>query len=368
MDLGDLHIFRSVVQAGGVTRAAEKLNRVQSNVTTRVRQLEADLGVELFVRDGKKLHLSSAGRLLLDYADRLLELAQEAREAVHDAKPRGLLRLGSIESTASVRLPVPMNEYLTRYPDVSLELRIGTPRELAAAVREGELDAALVAEPIPGAPFEKIPLYDEELVIIAAASHPPIKTPHDVAGKPVLAFEAGCPYRQYMEDWFASSGEMSDRVIETSSYHAILGCAVAGMGISMVPRIVLKTFPDLKLLSVHALSSEFNVAPTVFIRRKGAISPKVAALIEEGRKRRPAKLRRPAAGDCTPPTDRWIEKIQIWQVRLARGRRDSQDRPTHRRPLVRKPVTAIARDRPRVRWSGCIRRPRGGCATRRRAL
>ena len=280
MDLGDLHIFRSVVQAGGVTRAAEKLNRVQSNVTTRVRQLEADLGVELFVRDGKKLHLSSAGRLLLDYADRLLELAQEAREAVHDAKPRGLLRLGSMESTASVRLPVPMNEYLTRYPDVSLELRIGTPRELAAAVREGELDAALVAEPIPGAPFEKIPLYDEELVIIAAASHPAIKTPHDVAGKPVLAFEAGCPYRQYMEDWFASSGEMSDRVIETSSYHAILGCAVAGMGISMVPRIVLKTFPDLKLLSVHALPSEFNVAPTVFIRRKGAVSPKVAALIE----------------------------------------------------------------------------------------
>ena len=116
-------------------------------------------------------------RLLLDYADRLVELAQEAREAVHDAKPRGLLRLGSMESTASVRLPVPMNEDPTRYPDVNLELRIGTPRELAAAVREGELDAALVAEPIPGAPFEKIPLYDEELVIIAAASHPPIKTP-----------------------------------------------------------------------------------------------------------------------------------------------------------------------------------------------
>src|SRR3989441_7072003 len=144
MDLTDLHIFRSVVQAGGVTRAAEKLNRVQSNVTTRVRQLESDLGVELFVREGKRLHLSSEGKLLLDYADRLLDLAQEAREAVHDAKPRGLLRLGSMESTASVRLPVPMNEYLSRYRDVSLELRIGTPCELATAVREGELDAALV--------------------------------------------------------------------------------------------------------------------------------------------------------------------------------------------------------------------------------
>src|ERR671924_1491037 len=79
MDLADLHIFRSVVQAGGITRAAEKLNRVQSNVTTRVRQLEAELGVDLFIRNGKRLHLSPAGQLLLDYADRLLDLAREAR-------------------------------------------------------------------------------------------------------------------------------------------------------------------------------------------------------------------------------------------------------------------------------------------------
>ena len=94
MDLADLHIFRSVVQAGGVTRAAERLNRVQSNVTTRVRQLEAELGVDLFIRNGKRLHLSPAGQLLLDYADRLLDLAREAREALHDEAPRGLLRLG----------------------------------------------------------------------------------------------------------------------------------------------------------------------------------------------------------------------------------------------------------------------------------
>src|SRR5262245_44335362 len=82
MDLTDLHIFRSVVQAGGVTRAAEKLNRVQSNVTTRVRQLESELGVDLFVREGKKLHLSPEGKLLLDYADRLLDLAEEARSSL----------------------------------------------------------------------------------------------------------------------------------------------------------------------------------------------------------------------------------------------------------------------------------------------
>ena len=181
MDLSDLHIFRSVVEAGGVTRAAEKLNRVQSNVTTRVRQLESELGVDLFVRQGKRLHVSPAGKLLLDYAERLIELAREAREAVHDAKPRGLLRLGTGESTAAMRLPVPMNDYLSRYPEVTLELRTGNTKQLAAAVLSGELDAALASEPVADGPFEKVTIYEEELVIIAAVGHPPIKSPRDQA-------------------------------------------------------------------------------------------------------------------------------------------------------------------------------------------
>jgi DNA-binding transcriptional LysR family regulator len=280
MDLTDLHIFRSVVQAGGVTRAAEKLNRVQSNVTTRVRQLETELGVELFVREGKRLHLSSAGKLLLDYADRLIDLAQEAREAVHDAKPRGLLRLGTGESTAAVRLPVPMNEYLGRYPDVSLELRTGNTRQLAAEVLAGELDAALTSDPVPDAPFEKVPIYEEELVIIATAGHPPIKSPRDARSQTVLAFESGCSYRQRLEDWFARHGEMPQRIVEITSYHAMLGCAVAGMGISLMPRNVLTTFPDAKLLSVHSLPPALARSQTILIWRKGMLSPKVRALIE----------------------------------------------------------------------------------------
>jgi DNA-binding transcriptional LysR family regulator len=293
MDLADLHIFRSVVQAGGITRAAEKLNRVQSNITTRVRQLEAELGVELFVREGKRLHLSSAGKLLLDYADRLIDLAQEAREAVHDAKPRGLLRLGTGESTAAMRLPVPMNEYLGRYPDVSLELRTGNTRQLAAEVLGGELDAALTSDPVPDAPFEKVPIYEEELVIIATAGHPPIKSPRDARSQTVLAFESGCSYRQRLEDWFARHGEMPQRIVEITSYHAMLGCAVAGMGISLMPRNVLTTFPDAKLLSVHSLPPALARSQTSLIWRKGMLSPKVRALIEilsehsdRGKKRR----------------------------------------------------------------------------------
>src|SRR3982750_3631768 len=122
MELSDLNVFRTVVRGGGITRAAEKLNRVQSNVTTRIRHLEQHLGVELFIREGKRMHLSPAGKAFLIYADRLLDLASEAKESVHDTRPRGPFRLGSMESTASVRLPTPLSEYCRRHPDVPLEL------------------------------------------------------------------------------------------------------------------------------------------------------------------------------------------------------------------------------------------------------
>jgi DNA-binding transcriptional LysR family regulator len=280
MDLVDLLIFRSVVQEGGVTRAAEKLNRVQSNVTTRVRQLEDDLGVPLFVREGKRLHLSPAGKVLLGYADRLIALAQEAREALHDTTPRGLFRLGAMESTAAVRLPSPLNEYHHRYPDVTLELQTGNSLELPAKVLRGDLDAALVAEPVPDAPFEKVVIYNEELTIVTSARHPPIRVPRDVRPHALLAFEHGCPYRLRLEQWFAGAGELPERIVEMTSWQAILGCVAAGMGVALLPKMVLTTFPERKFLATHPLPDVIARAPTVLIWRKGMQSPKVSALLE----------------------------------------------------------------------------------------
>ncbi len=300
MDLSDLNIFRTVVQTGGITRAAEKLNRVQSNITTRVQQLEEELGVELFIRNGKKLHLSPAGAILLDYAERLIDLAEEARNAVHDDRPRGLLRLGAGESTAAVRLPEPLSAFHRRYPEVQLELHTGDAQKLAAMMLAGELDAALMNGPVPDIPFDTLPVYDEELVIVAKSGHPPIRSPRDARPQSVLAFEPGCAYRKRLEDWFAQAGEMPERIIEMSSYHAMLGCAVAGMGISLVPRIVLTTFPQSKFLTVHTLPRSISHAPTVLAWRKGALSPKVKALMEiltepeEGVERLSARQRRKA--------------------------------------------------------------------------
>ena len=279
MDLSALQIFRAVVREGGVTRAAERLNRVQSNVTTRVRQLEDELGVTLFIREGKRLHLAPAGQVLLDYSERLLSLADEARLAVQDSKPRGILRLGAMESTAAVRLPAALGEYHRRYPDVVLELNTGNPPKLSALILAGELDAALVTEPVADASFEKVPAFVEEAVIVSAGGRPAVDK-KGVASRTIIAFEHGCPHRKRLEEWYARRGELPERTIELGSYHAMLGCVVAGMGIALLPKSVLSTFPESKRLSVQKLAageSRFDIA---LIWRRGAGSAKVQALSE----------------------------------------------------------------------------------------
>jgi DNA-binding transcriptional LysR family regulator len=279
MDLSDLTIFSAVIREGSITRAAERLHRVQSNVTTRIRQLEEDLGVALFIREGKRIHLAPAGQILQDYAERLLALAEEARGAVRDARPRGIFRLGAMESTAAVRLPGPLSEYHRRHPGVVLELRTGNPQVLASAILAGDLDAALVAEPIAEAPFEKTLAFEDELVIVAPARHPPIGKQGKLP-RTIIVFEHGCPHRKRLEDWYARRNEMPERMIELTSYHAMLGCVVAGMGIALLPKSVLTTFPERGRLSLHRLGPAEKRAQTVLIWRKGAGSANVRALEE----------------------------------------------------------------------------------------
>ena len=107
MELSSLRIFKTVAEEGSVTQAAAKLHRVQSNVSARLNQLEESLGVSLFHRSGRRMLITEEGARLLDYADRLLRLADEAQMSVRgDQAPAGQLRIGSMETTAAARLPV----------------------------------------------------------------------------------------------------------------------------------------------------------------------------------------------------------------------------------------------------------------------
>jgi DNA-binding transcriptional LysR family regulator len=184
-----------------------------------------------------------------------------------------------MESTAAVRLPRLIAEFGRRHPQVTFELRTGNPPALSAAVLAGELEAALVAEPAPAASFEQVIAFWEEVVIVAPADHPPIGKNGSVP-KTMIVFEHGCPHRKRLEAWYENLGAMPERTIELGSYHAMLGCVVAGMGAALLPRSVLSTFPERKHLSVHPLPRAQRGITTLLIWRKGVNSPKISALLQ----------------------------------------------------------------------------------------
>ncbi|MHA5801510.1 LysR family transcriptional regulator NmoR [Pseudomonas aeruginosa] len=242
MDLSSLEIFRAVAREASVTRAAQQLQRAQSNVTTRIRQLEEDLGVELFLRDGKRMSLTERGSEFLAYAEQLLALADEARQSMHPAEPGGRLRLGSMESTAASRLPTLLASYHKACPRVALEVSTGTSRALFDGVRARRLDCALVAAgpgwagELDGSGLRGEPLFREDLLMILPAEHPPVHDVAEVRLRTLAGFARGCTYRQLAEDSLGTPLTVQ----EVGSYHAILACVAAGACVGVLPRSVLQ--------------------------------------------------------------------------------------------------------------------------------
>jgi DNA-binding transcriptional LysR family regulator len=277
MNFADLQVFKTVVEEGGIVRAAHKLHRVPSNVSTRIKQLETAVGIPLFHRDRQRLHLSPSGELLLGYAERLIGLSEEARHAVSGAAPQGLLKLGALESTAASRLSDILADFHRRYRDVRLELATGTNDALVSAVAERRLDAAFVAEPPSVGGLAHLPVFRERLVLISSQDQKPIATARDAEGQSLIAFPHGCAYRRVLERWLRRESLATLRVLELSSYHAIVACVAAGAGIALMPEAVLDAMPQ-ALVRRNRIPRAQSEMVTPLIWRQGEVSPPMLAL------------------------------------------------------------------------------------------
>lgn len=291
VDLAELEIFRTVAREQSITRAARALERVQSNVTTRVKQLEESLGVTLFERDSKKMTLTPEGHRLLGYAEQLLALAEEARQSMRANAPTGVLRVGSMESSAATLLPKPLGRFHAAWPDVELKVSTGTTQALVDGVLSHALDCAVVAHPGTAGPrnldiaelgegLDGIFLQTEELVLVLPASHPKVRRPQDVNLRFLAAFARGCTYRQCAEDWLQQAGDDIRRqlsVVEMPSYHAILAYVSAGSAVAILPR---------SLLALHRDVTELQTVPvrpvhTFLVRRSGFTTSAYEAFLRE---------------------------------------------------------------------------------------
>ncbi|MGH1574194.1 LysR family transcriptional regulator [Methylobacterium sp. P31] len=273
MDLDDLHIFRCVVREGGVTRAAAQLHRVPSNVTTRIKQLEERLGVALFHRQGRGLTLTEAGRTLLGHAEKLLHMADSAEQELRSGIVRGVLRLGALESTAGARLPPILSAFHAQHPNVTIELQTGTTRALLRQLDRFEVEAAFVSEPFERGGLSSVPAFTEELVLITAKGRPAIGDAEGLRGQTLVAFPHGCSYRQRLSEWMAEGGTSPDRILEMSSYHAIVACVAAGTGVAVVPAEVLDHVVLSTAVERHALPPHVRVNRTHLVWSSEASAP-----------------------------------------------------------------------------------------------
>ncbi len=278
MDLTQLRMFCSVAETGSVARAAELLHRVPSNLTTRLRQLEQELGVDLFIREKQRLRLSPMGHNFLCYAQRILALSEEALSMTRTGEPAGNFTLGSMESTAATRLPVLLAAYHQRFPAVALSLITGTSGELIDRVREGTLAAALVDGPVPHDEINGCVSFREQMVLVSSVDHRPIHSPADASGDTLFAFRPSCSYRLLFESWFRDGGVQPGSVMEMQSYHAMMACVASGAGVAMMPASVLALMQGQERVQVHQLPEQYRDTSTLLIWRRDAFTPNVEAL------------------------------------------------------------------------------------------
>jgi DNA-binding transcriptional LysR family regulator len=274
MELVALRTFQAVVEEGGILAASRKLNTVQSNVTNRIRRLEEELGAELFFRKGRGLELAPSGRVLLDYARRMLLLERQTSLAVRQVgESTGELRIGAMETFTALHLPAALKEVRAQHPGLELRVQTDTSVNLTEKVLAHKLDCAFVAGPVAHPELHFDELVVEELVRIhAAGAHP--------EQQPLILFREGCAYRARALAWQRACGLTLTDMMEFGTLEGILGCVAVGLGWTLMPRRVVEKSAHRADLVAEAVPEEIGRVPTGMIYHRAG--PPMAALATLG--------------------------------------------------------------------------------------
>ena len=271
MDAADLRFFETVARLGSMNRAAAELHTVQSNVTARIKALEADLDRPLFKRMNSGVSLTAAGHRLLPFATRAARLLEDAGKAVRDdGTPSGALTVGCLETTAALRLAPVLTDFVASHPAVDLSLKTGTSRELIEHVLQQQVDGAFVCGPVCHPDLQSETFFHEKLVLLTA---PNCADAGELIRKPdlrIVVLRSGCSYRFQLEAYLARSGVVGVRMLEFGTLEAILTCVSAGLGITLFPAALIGPVCQRARVRLHPLPDGTGTVDTVFIRHREA--------------------------------------------------------------------------------------------------
>lgn len=287
MELRHLHTFKTIVELGGFTKTAEHLGYAQSTITAHIQALEQEIGAPLFNRLGKKVILTEAGENLLPYASDIIDLYSKAKKITNkDNTYSGKIKIGSIESIGTYRLPSIIHQYKKRYPEVNLELRISCNLELKKQLRNGEIDLAFLIEtenPEPDLYIEK--LLDEPMALITPIDNLQKNISSELLNyskdKTIFYTEKGCSYRKQFEEYLKKQGINSLNSLESWSVETIKQSVIGGVGIAYLPLMAVQSEIKDKKLAFEIIDNKTETVSTFLTYHKDKwLSPVIKTFID----------------------------------------------------------------------------------------
>ena len=241
MDLSALRVFLAVAHERSFSRAAAKVHLTQPAVSQAVRRLEDELGEQLFDRSSKQGTLTEAGRMLLNYGERLVRLAEETESAVRDLRDlrRGRVLIGANEAAVHTLLPL-LVTFRERFPDIAIDVRRVPARQIAVEVKQGSLDfGALTFHPSEGDLLE-VTVGTDELVLLVPPSHQLASrrqvAMEDVGREAVVAHNDPSPARERVLRLFEDHHIPLRMVIALPSLDGIKRAVELKLGVALLPR------------------------------------------------------------------------------------------------------------------------------------
>lgn len=273
MNIDDIKIFREVAMQGSMTQAAEKLGYAQSSITSRIRNLEKQLNTHLFYRSSKGVHLTPAGKICLEHSHKITKVTEELFELLNSSCVKSrILRIGSMETTAAIRLPLLLKKFHSAYEHVDLSIQTDTTVCLINKVLDYELDFAFVASPVNHHELAEFAAFNEELVIVSNKGSLNKDILEILKKRTILVFRQGCTYRALLERYLSEIGQIPLKRFEFGSLEAIIGGVEAGIGVSLLPKSVVEKKLQSGNLVSYELPQHLKNCTTSVITRKDTVN------------------------------------------------------------------------------------------------
>jgi DNA-binding transcriptional LysR family regulator len=285
MEVRQLQIFRALAEELNFTRTAERVHTVQSNVTAQIKALEEELGAPLFDRLGRRVTLTDAGRRFQPFAEQALAAMEQGERAICN-EPSGPLRISAPESILTYRLPVVLRNFRRKFPHVEISFRSHIETTLANELETGKLDLVINMCDNPSNPAHKsLRFHTERIFLLAEPGHPFAKRrtikPSDLAGQQLLLTESGCGYRAKLDKVLAMQNIRPGHITEFSSVEAIKQCVSAGMGLALLPAIVVaRELRQNQFKALHWNGPSLDIGTHVLWHKDKWVSPAMSAFLE----------------------------------------------------------------------------------------